>query len=116
MYQFLDLHLPTTAIYPSLLARLTTQSDKFLDIGCCFGQEIRQLILDGVPSANTYGGDRHSGFFDVGYDLFRDRESLHPTTFIAADVFDDASALVTELAGKVDVIYAGALFHLFRLD
>ena len=113
MFQFLDLSLMSMDVYPEVLSRIKG-GEKFLDLGCCLGQEIRQLVFDGAPSANTYGSDLWGGFFPVGYELFRDLDRLE-TTFVAADVFDDASPLVTELEGKLDVVYTGAFFHLFDL-
>lgn len=76
---------------------------------------MRKLVYDGVPSANTYGSDLYGGFFPVGYELFGDRDRLQ-TTFIAADIFDDESLLVKQLAGQMDIIYAGGFFHLFSLE
>ena len=115
MFQFLDLSLTTFDIYHNEVLRRVKEGDKFLDLGCCLGQEIRQLVRDGAPSANTYGSDLWLGLMEVGYELFRDRERLQ-TTFIAADVFDDASPLVAALAGRVDIVHAGAFFHLFGLE
>lgn len=112
-FRFLDLVLSTTAAYPSILARVQAGAT-FLDLACCLGQEIRKLVHDGAPSTNTYGADLYGGFFPVGYELFRDAGTLQ-TTFLAADLFDDASPLVKQLAGQVDIIYAGDLFHLFGL-
>lgn len=103
----------TMDAYPEVLERVK-HGEKFLDLGCCFGQELRQLVADGAPSANTYGSDLWAGFFSVGYELFRDEDRLH-TTFIQADIFDEASPLA-ELAGQISIIYVGDLFHLFNLE
>lgn len=113
MFQFLDLSMIHTDTYQEVLERIK-RGDKFLDLGCCFGQEIRQLIFDGAPSANTYGSDICGDYFSFGYDLFQDEDRLQ-TTFITADVFDDSSPL-TQLAGQINIIYTGAFFHLFSLD
>jgi len=113
MFQFLGRSLISTPVYEETLARIKN-GDKFLDIGCCLGQGIRQLVTDGAPSANTYGSDPYGGLIDVGYDLFRDMDRLK-ATFMAADVFDDASPLVTQLAEKMVIIYKGAFFHLFGI-
>ncbi|KAN0095788.1 hypothetical protein V8E51_016499 [Hyaloscypha variabilis] len=113
MYRFMDISIATLPIYPEILDR-TKNGDKFLDLGCCLGQEIRQLVFDGTPSKNTYGSDLYGGYFPVGYKLFKDQDRLQ-TTFIAADIFDNTSKL-TELEGKINIIYTGAFFHLFGLE
>jgi hypothetical protein len=61
-----------------------------------------------------YGSDLWGDFFAVGYELFGDKDKLQ-TTFIAADIFDDRSPL-TQLTGKMNIIYTGAFFHLFSLE
>ena len=109
----MDISIATLPICPEILNR-TQNGDKFLDLGCCLGQEIRQLVFDGAPSKNTYGSDFYSGYFPVGYELFKDQDRLQ-TTFIEADIFDDTSKLM-ELEGKINIIYAGAFFHLFGLE
>jgi hypothetical protein len=113
MFQFLDVSMATMGVYQEVIDRVK-QGEKFLDLGCCLGQEIRKLVFDGAPSTNTYGSDLWGDFFSVGYELFRDRDRLQ-TTFVAADVFDDSSPL-TELAGQMNIIYTGAFFHLFSLE
>jgi hypothetical protein len=113
MFRFLDLSIITTHVYPEIVERIK-HGDKFLDLGCCFGQEIRKLVLDGAPSANTYGSDLWDGFLSLGYELFKDQDRLE-TTFIAADVFDDSSPL-TKLAGQMNIVYTGDFFHLFNLE
>ena len=99
--------------YPEVLRRIQGGAH-FLDLGCCLGQEIRKLVHDGAPSAHTYGADLHGGFFAAGYDLFGDKDHLQ-TTFIEADIFNDASPL-RALYGRMDIVYTGDLFHLFGLD
>jgi hypothetical protein len=53
-------------------------------------------------------------FINLGYELFRDRETLQ-SEFIAADIFDLESPL-KQLHGKIDIINASAFFHLFSRD
>ncbi|OAQ72577.1 S-adenosyl-L-methionine-dependent methyltransferase [Pochonia chlamydosporia 170] len=112
-FRFLDLVMVTTDVYPLIIKRLK-QGETFLDLACCLGQEIRQLVHDGAPSENTYGSDLYDGFFPLSYELFQDKSSLK-TTFVAADIFDDASPLMG-LAGKMNIIYVGDFFHLFNLE
>jgi hypothetical protein len=64
-----------------------------------------------VPSENLYGSDLRPEFIELGYKLFRDRDTLK-ATFIPADVFDPKSPLL-QLKGKINIVYAGAFFHLF---
>jgi SAM-dependent methyltransferase len=104
-------HVP---YYPTILERLKTGEQNFLDLGCCFGQELRKLVADGAPPENLYGADLNPEFFDLGYKLFRDKDTL-TSKFIAADIFDPGSEL-HELDGKIDILYAGSFLHLFRYE
>jgi hypothetical protein len=112
MYRFMDISIATVAIYPEILNR-TKNSEKFLDLGYCLRQEIRQLVFDGTPSQNIYSSDFYSGYFPIGYKLFKDQDRLQ-TTFIEADILNDTSKLI-ELEGKINIIYTSALFYLFGL-
>jgi SAM-dependent methyltransferase len=114
MFRFLDLSLKNVSIYPEILKRLKS-GETFLDLGCCFGQEIRQLVYDGAPAAELYGSDLRPKFIDLGFDLFKDKDTLK-STFIPADVFDDKSELLTRLSGKLNIVYTGSFFHLFGLE
>ena len=87
---------------------------KYLDLGVCFGQDLRQLVMDGAPSENTYGVDIEKDLVELGFDLFRDRQSLK-TEFIIADVFDPKKDW-SKLEGTIDVFHASAVFHLFTRD
>lgn len=85
--------------------------ETLLDLGCCFGQDLRQLVADGAPSENIYGLDIEGPLIDVGYDLFMDRGKLK-STFFVADVFTRGTDW-SQLEGKMDIINASAFFHLF---
>jgi SAM-dependent methyltransferase len=103
--------------YPAILARLKSSPEqKYLDLGCCFGQDIRKLVSDGVPSSQLSGCDLRAGFFELGYELFLDQETLE-SKFFEADVFaaanEDAGKALAGLDGKVDILYAGSFLHLF---
>ena len=88
--------------------------DRFLDVGCCFGQDVRRLIFDGAPIANVHGSDLQQPFLDLGYDLFQDHDKLPRSTFIAADVFDAGpESGLQQFESKVDIIHAASFFHLF---
>ena len=93
---------------------MRTGDQIFLDLGCSFAQDIRGLVADGIDSRQCYGVDLQLDFLELGYELFRDRETLQ-TKFIAADIFDPKGAL-DELEGKVDIMGTFSFFHLFSWD
>lgn len=73
--QILELDLHRMSIYPEILERVKF-GDKFLDLGCALGQELRHLVHDGAPSTNLYGCDLTPDLINVGYDLFNDHATL----------------------------------------
>jgi len=113
-FRFLDLSIGNHALYPEILSRMKSGSQAYLDLGCCFGQDIRRLVNDGVPAEKCYGSDLKLDFMDLGYDLFLDRDRLK-TKFIQGDVFDSDSDL-NELDGQIDIMHTAAFFHLFGLE
>ena len=83
----------------------------FLDVGCCMGQDLRRLALDGVPTTNMYATDVVEDFWEVGYDLFRDRDTMN-AHFVKVDILDANSALAA-LHGNFDVVHVALVLHLF---
>lgn len=91
------------------------QGAKYLDIGCCLGQDIRKLVMDGAPPENLYGAELHAPFIDLSYDLFRDHGLA--STFMEADalVLSEDGPLA-KLKGDVDIIHLGMVLHCFGLE
>ena len=96
--------------YPAILSRVQNAAT-VLDLGCSLGQDLRRLTADGAPSENMYASDLHSELWDIGFDLFRDRETMK-ARFIQADIFDPDTPL-RELNGKIDIILTCQFLHLF---
>ncbi|KAJ7589980.1 hypothetical protein C8J56DRAFT_1004084 [Mycena floridula] len=86
-----------------------------LDIGCCFGNDIRRAVQDGFPVEGIIESDL--------------REETFPAAFVAGDAFDpsfiarretfeevpnSAAPNLTSLQGYVSAIHAPAFFHLFN--
>lgn len=91
-----------------------SKGQKLLDMACCFGQTVRELVAGGAPAENVYGCDLEQGFIDMGYELFKDRGKLQ-SKFLVANIFDANSALA-DWRGKFDMVYAGSFFHLWGLE
>ena len=84
-----------------------------LDLGCCFGQDLRYLAFDGVPTTEMFASDIVRGFWDLSYDLYCDASRMK-AKFIEADILDlEISPHLMELRGRLDIILANQLFHLF---
>lgn len=114
-FRFLEAGLDQCAEYNEVIDRLQ-RGQRLLDMACCVGQTVRQLVADGAPAQNIYGCDLQPDFIEIGYRLFKDRDKLE-TKFLVADIFDPGSALQdSDIRGKVDMVYAGSFFHLWGLE
>jgi SAM-dependent methyltransferase len=103
------------AAYPRILATLKA-GGRFLDVGCCLAQDLRKLAFDGAPSGSLYGAELLAPYFDLGYDLFRDRHSLE-AHFVQADILDDGPDSPLEpLRGSMDVVHLGMVLHVFSWE
>ncbi|MCJ1381828.1 hypothetical protein MMC17_004939 [Xylographa soralifera] len=113
-FRFLTLSISTHPLYPTLLTRLHSPTPPtVLDLGCCFGQDIRQLLHDGAPPTSLYGSDLRPAFLELGYTLFRDGDKAG-ATYVAADVFGEGEAdALRGLDGRVDVVWTASFLHLF---
>ncbi|KAH9826003.1 Methyltransferase domain [Teratosphaeria destructans] len=115
-WRFLEWGLKTHPLYEcEILPRMLTGDEILLDMGCAIAQDIRWLVSDGVDSSRTYGGDLRLDYLDIGFEMFRDRDTLK-TKFIQADIMDPENALFGELGGRVDILVASAFLHLFTYD
>lgn len=112
-FAFLELSLMRLACYGEVKDRVKAGA-KFLDLGCCFGQDLRKLVMDGASSENVFGSDANASFIALGYKLFRDHGALQDR-FIVADLLNPGEAL-KKLQGDIDIINAQLFFHLFDMD
>lgn len=110
----------------------------FLDIGCCFGNDIREAVLDGFPVAQTIGCDLRPELWNLGHELFRSSPDTFPAHFVGGDAFDpevlavappasmqtvgvpspdlNHLASLNPLRGCVSAIHVTSFFHLFKED
>jgi hypothetical protein len=68
-------------------------SKKIMDIGCAFGTDLRQMLVDGAKVENIIGVDQSEYLWRLGKEMFRDNgtdlDKLSDKIFIQADVLED---------------------------
>ncbi|KAK7019944.1 methyltransferase ausD [Favolaschia claudopus] len=107
-----------------------------LDLGCCFGTDIRKCASDGVPVQNLIASDLRPVFWALGHELFNTTPQTFPVIFLAGDALDpnflqpsaplstssirpspppQLSSLTSlaPLVGHISAIHVSSLFHLF---
>ncbi|OBZ78828.1 hypothetical protein A0H81_00367 [Grifola frondosa] len=136
-FAFTKLKLARLAFGYEQLLKLGRERDHaiFLDIGCCFGNDVRKAIADGFPIRNVVASDLHPEFWELGHKLFRSTPETFPVPFVAGDAFNPAHLQVVDpfysppdtpiptlseltslnpLHGHVSAIHASSFFHLFE--
>ncbi len=91
---------------------------RFLDVGCCLGQDVRKLLYDGAPPASVAGAELNPAFIELGYELFRDRGNTE-TLLLAANILDDPASPASPLhplVGQFSAVQLGMLLHLLTWD
>ena len=107
--------LPSISNFPQFPVILdwTREGATVLDLGCCFGQNLRLLAANGATPQNMYASDISAELWELGFELFRDRHKMGASAkFIKADILDTASDL-SQLNGRMDIIIACQFLHLF---
>ncbi|CAG8974861.1 hypothetical protein HYALB_00000476 [Hymenoscyphus albidus] len=115
-FAFLDFCLRDLPNYAALLRLLKTGGRKFVDLGCCFGQNMRWLAKDGVSPDAMIGVDLLPDFWDLSFDMFKDRDKMGSRLIVGDVLHDGQCKELGELERNVDVVFAGNLFHLFGWD
>lgn len=87
-FLFITPKMPRYPLYKEMLENLkaTEKDDKILDVGCCFGQDIRNLLLDGVPSNKIVALDVHDGYWNLSKELFGDKDKISDIKFVTCDL------------------------------
>ncbi|KAL1877492.1 hypothetical protein Daus18300_002479 [Diaporthe australafricana] len=91
-----------------------------LDIGTCFGQDVRKLVADGVPPERLWASEIEQFLLDLSFRLFKDDDRLKRNQFLSpGDVLaagDDAGDRLGGLNGRVTMLHLRAVFHLFTWE
>jgi len=108
----------------------------FIDLGCCFGNDVRKAVHDGYPVENAIATDIQNGLWDLGHEMFRSTPESFPVPFIQGDILDpsflqavhpftkdspcttpapalNAVTSLNSLRGHVSAVFSGAFYHLF---
>ncbi|KAI0647278.1 hypothetical protein C8Q79DRAFT_617841 [Trametes meyenii] len=126
--------------YPFVLTRGICPSHGggiLIDIGCCFGTDVRAFVQGGYPADKIIAFDIRQELWDLGHRLFKTSSHNFPIEFVQGNIFDlepylpsdhspNSGALQPRIAktevsppplalkiGQASAVYAGHLFHLF---
>lgn len=109
---FLEFSIRQNPIYNEIVDKCKNEGATVIDFGCCLGQDIRQLIFDGVPIKQIRGYELDHFFLEQGYQLFKDEQTMKDNhVFQSADIFDDQ---LLEKIQAADYLYVGSFIHLFN--
>ncbi|KAJ7685867.1 hypothetical protein B0H17DRAFT_842284, partial [Mycena rosella] len=136
-FEFARTKISTLPAYQKVLALGRERKGAILlDLGCCFGTDIRKAASDGFPLQNLLASDLHPEFWMLGHELFGSTPESFPVPFLVGDALDSdfltpskptgsASELtdssppltsltsLTPLCGHVSAIHVSLVFHLF---
>ncbi|KDQ27948.1 hypothetical protein PLEOSDRAFT_1076958 [Pleurotus ostreatus PC15] len=131
-FSFLRLNICKLPAYTQVLKLAKERKEAvLLDIGCCFGNDLRKAVADGWPIQNAIASDLRQGYWDAGHELFKTTPGSY---LIPGDAFDPAFVAprdpcyelpptpapelqsltsLSPLQGHVAAIHASAFVHLF---
>ncbi len=87
----------------------------YLDLGCCLGQDLRRLYIDGVRPSQLVGLDLVADFNRLGYDLFCDADRFS-FEFHALDIMEVNEEAWQPLRGRFDVIHMTSFLHIWSWE
>jgi hypothetical protein len=90
----------------------------FLDLGTCFGQDVRKLVYDGALVDRLWASDIEQHLIDMGFKLFNDEAKLSRDHFLCpGDLLSSSSEdRLNILDDKVTILHLTAVFHLFTFE
>ncbi|KAI1767764.1 hypothetical protein GGR53DRAFT_480559 [Hypoxylon sp. FL1150] len=125
MFRFIEFDLSAHFAYQEHVLRPLKQpvvsngtvEPLFLDLGTCFGQDLRKLVYDGAIVDRLWASDIEPRFIELGFKLFNDAQKLPSDHFLCpgnllSDSPDDKLRLLDD---KVTILHMTAVFHLFSL-
>jgi len=108
--QFLQLGLKRNCFYNQVFENRNISELQILEIGCCFGVDIRRLIADGANRRRVFGVDLSGLLIRLGFELFGDE--LKDIFFTADATSEGFVDVVSEKTGGMhDVIILQLVLH-----
>jgi len=90
-FRFLRLNATEHPTYKKLIRpKLQDKNNTMdiLDLGCCFGTDLRAFICDGANVDHVIGVDQYQQFIELGLNFFEDKNEKMASRFIICDIFD----------------------------
>ncbi|KIJ52457.1 hypothetical protein M422DRAFT_156563 [Sphaerobolus stellatus SS14] len=131
-FLFTNLQITRLPDYENVLNLGRTRPDcVLLDVGCCFGHDIRFLISNGFPAENIVALDIKRDLWDLGMKLFNSDPNQLPVHFLEGDIFSNEvldlqgpnmpvfpllqnlNGTLNPLKTRISVIHVSLVFHLF---
>ncbi|KAI1456376.1 hypothetical protein F4805DRAFT_432558 [Annulohypoxylon moriforme] len=90
----------------------------FLDLGTCFGQDLRRLAYDGALVHRLWASDVEPRFIDLGFRLFNDADKFPKDHFLCPGnlLSNSPDDRLQVLDNRVTILHLTAVFHLFSLN
>ncbi|KAJ6545862.1 hypothetical protein DFH09DRAFT_1172134 [Mycena vulgaris] len=89
LFTFTRARISALPVYPHVLQLARERTGAILlDLGCCFGIDVRTAARDGFPAKNILASDLRSDFWNIGHQLFRSAPATCPIAFLAGDAFN----------------------------
>ncbi|KAI2617654.1 hypothetical protein GGS26DRAFT_396922 [Hypomontagnella submonticulosa] len=96
----------------------STREPLFLDLGTCFGHDVRKLIFDGAVPDRLWASDIEPEFIELGFKLFNDAKKLPNDHFLCpGDLLSGSTDdRLRVLDDRVTILHMTSVFHLFSLE
>ncbi|KAL0482472.1 mRNA cap guanine-N7 methyltransferase [Acrasis kona] len=117
--RFLETKFDKHRLYHDMVVKLTTdRSTSILEVGCCFGTDVRKLLMDGVHKGQIVASDVTSAFWELGKELYQDEQIINQIRTIWGDfatlnIQDGIDIYKEGLVQTFDFVAAWAVLHVF---
>eukprot|EP01097_Dermamoeba_algensis_P007014 TRINITY_DN4390_c0_g1_i1.p1 TRINITY_DN4390_c0_g1~~TRINITY_DN4390_c0_g1_i1.p1 ORF type:complete len:281 (-),score=54.69 TRINITY_DN4390_c0_g1_i1:347-1189(-) len=115
---FLQPRICLHPFYEQFIQKIKSPSStsRVIELGCCFGTDARFLLSQGVPADRLVVTDLHSGYFDLGKELFTlpsssNEQSQENKLAQVQATFGDMAASHDEVEGAINVHKLGFESH-----